>query len=64
MHPLNPVCETKFMFDINGEIIGLGSDAEVTINLLNLKKIKTANFLPAIVFTIIFVLVSNIKFFY
>ena len=36
----------------------------IGINLLNLKKIKTANFLPAIVFTIIFVLVSNIKFFY
>jgi uncharacterized membrane protein YqgA involved in biofilm formation len=36
----------------------------IGINLLNLKKIKTANFLPAIVCTIIFVLVSNIKFFY
>ena len=36
----------------------------IGINLLNIKKIKTANFLPAIVFTIIFVLVSNIKFFY
>ena len=35
----------------------------IGINLLNLKKIKTANFLPAIVFTIIFVLVSNIKIF-
>lgn len=36
----------------------------IGINLLNIKKIKTANFLPAIVFTIIFVLVSNIKIFY
>ena len=35
----------------------------IGINLLNLKKIKTANFLPAIVCTIIFVLVSNIKIF-
>lgn len=43
MHPLNPVCETKFMFDINGEIIGLGSDAEVTINLLNLNSVILKN---------------------
>ena len=35
----------------------------IGINLLNLKKIKTANFLPAIVCIIIFVLVSNIKIF-
>lgn len=43
IHPLNPVCEAKFMFDINGEIFGLGSDAEVTINLLNLNSVILKN---------------------
>lgn len=39
MHPLNPVCEKKFMYDTNGDIIGIGSDAEVTISLLNLNSV-------------------------
>lgn len=43
MHPLNPVCEEKFMYDINGDIIGVGSDAEVTISLLNLNSVILKN---------------------
>lgn len=39
VHPLNPVCENKFMFDVNGDIVGVGSDAEVTISLLNLNSV-------------------------
>lgn len=35
--PLNPLCEDKFLFDINGDIIGIGADAEATIEILNLK---------------------------
>lgn len=37
IHPLMPNCEEKFLFDENGEILGIGSDAEVTIEILNLK---------------------------
>lgn len=37
--PLNPVCEEKFLFDELGDIIGIGSDAEVTINMLNLNSV-------------------------
>ena len=36
VHPLNPACENKFLYDDNGDVFGVGSDAEVTINLLNL----------------------------
>jgi len=36
IHPLMPNCEEKFLFEENGEIIGIGSDAEVTIEILNL----------------------------
>lgn len=43
MHPLNPVCENKFMYDANGDIIGIGSDAEVTISLLNLNSVILRN---------------------
>ena len=43
MHPLNPVCENKFLYDINGDIIGVGSDAEVTIDLLNLNSVILKN---------------------
>lgn len=43
MHPLNPLCEEKFMYDINGEVIGVGSDAEVTIGLLNLNSVILKN---------------------
>lgn len=35
--PLNPLCENKFLFDSNGEILGVGPDAEATIEILNLK---------------------------
>lgn len=35
--PLNPLCENKFLFDSNGEILGIGADAEATIEILNLK---------------------------
>lgn len=37
MTPLNPLCEEKFLYDINGDIIGVGADAEATIEILNLK---------------------------
>ena len=36
MHPLNPICESQFMFDENGDMLGVGATAEVTIALLNL----------------------------
>ena len=43
INPLNPDCEKKFMFDQNGEVLGIGKDAEVTIKILNLNSpvIKT-----------------------
>lgn len=37
--PINPLtieCERKFLFDENGDIIGVSKDAEVTIEMLNL----------------------------
>ncbi len=43
IHPLNPVCENKFIYDANGDIIGIGSDAEVTIGLLNLNSVILKN---------------------
>ena len=43
IHPLNPVCVNKFMYDANGEVIGVGSDAEVTISLLNLNSVILKN---------------------
>lgn len=47
------------------EITGCGGAIIVMIgiNLLNIKNIKTANFLPAIIVEIIFVLVSSLKIF-
>ena len=39
INPLNPVCERKFLYDENGDVIGIGSDAEVTISLLNLNSV-------------------------
>ena len=35
--PLNQTCEDKFLFNIDGDILGIGSDAEATIEILNLK---------------------------
>lgn len=35
--PLNPLCEEKFLFNIDGDILGIGADAEATIEILNLK---------------------------
>lgn len=35
--PLNPLCEEKFLFNIDGDILGVGADAEATIGILNLK---------------------------
>lgn len=35
--PLNPLCEEKFLFNIDGDILGVGADAEATIEILNLK---------------------------
>lgn len=37
MTPLNPLCEEKFLYDISGDILGVGADAEATIDILNLK---------------------------
>ena len=34
--PLNPGCDEKFLYDENGDVIGIGSDAEATIEILNL----------------------------
>ncbi len=36
VHPLMPNCEKKFAYDDQGNVWGLGSDAEVTIKILNL----------------------------
>lgn len=36
IHPLMLNCEEKFLYDENGYIFGVGSDAEVTIEILNL----------------------------
>ena len=35
--PLNPLCEEKFLFNIDGDILGVEADAEATIEILNLK---------------------------
>ena len=35
--PLNPLCEEKFLFNIDGDILGVTPDAEATIEILNLK---------------------------
>ena len=35
--PLNPLCEEKFLFNIDGDIFGVSADAEATIEILNLK---------------------------
>lgn len=35
--PLNPLCEEKFLFNIDGDILGVSADAEATIEILNLK---------------------------
>ncbi len=43
IHPLNPICEDKFLYDENGDILGVGSDAEVTIKLLNLNSVILKN---------------------
>jgi uncharacterized protein (TIGR02646 family) len=37
--PVNPLmkdCQDKFLYDITGEVVGVGKDAEVTIKILNL----------------------------
>ena len=34
--PLNPLCEQRFLFSDNGEILGAYPDAEATIEILNL----------------------------
>lgn len=36
VNPLTSECEKKFLFDENGDIIGVSKDAEVTIEMLNL----------------------------
>ena len=36
INPLTKECENKFLFDENGEVIGLSVDANVTIKILNL----------------------------
>ena len=35
--PLNPLCEEKFLYNDDGDILGVGADAEATIDILNLK---------------------------
>lgn len=35
--PLNPLCEEKFLYNEDGDILGVGADAEATIEILNLK---------------------------
>lgn len=35
--PLNPLCEEKFLFNIDGDILSVTPDAEATIEILNLK---------------------------
>ena len=59
--PVNPLmsnCEKKFVYDKNGDVLGIGSDAEVTIKILNLTSpllknkrkaaIKAYSYLPSI----------------
>lgn len=43
INPLNRDCEKKFIFAEDGEVLGVGKDAEVTIKILNLNSpvIKT-----------------------
>lgn len=36
VNPLMPNCEEKFLYDEDGDILGVGSDAEATIEILNL----------------------------
>jgi uncharacterized protein (TIGR02646 family) len=36
INPLNPLCESKFLFSPDGQILGIAKDAEVTIKMLNL----------------------------
>lgn len=36
VNPLNPNCDEKFLYDIDGNILGVGFDAEATIEILNL----------------------------
>ena len=36
MSPLNPLCENSFLYGSDGSIVGVGADAEVTIEILNL----------------------------
>lgn len=64
IHPLNPVCEEKFMYDINGDIIGVGSDAEVTISLLNLNSVILKNKRKAAIKYYIYYPVSDWKYEY
>ena len=35
--PLNPLCEEKFLYGSDGDILGVEADAEATIEILNLK---------------------------
>lgn len=35
--PLNPLCEEKFLYGSDGDIVGVGADAEATIDILNLR---------------------------
>ena len=41
--PLNPLCEEKFLYGSDGDIIGVGADAEATIEILNLKSVILKN---------------------
>ena len=34
--PLNPLCADKFLYGSDGDVIGVGADAEATIRILNL----------------------------
>ncbi len=35
--PLNPLCEERFMYSADGDILGIEADAEATIEILNLR---------------------------
>ena len=41
--PLQKDCQGKFMFDTNGDILGVGTDAEATIEILNLNSVLLKN---------------------
>ncbi len=55
---LEPYCTDQMIRELTG--CGGAMICMVGINLLGLKKIKTANYLPAVIFTVIFVLLDPI----